>query len=555
MQLKERDGLYLMERYQQTGRVAAHYTPLIGPYSSKDEDTIRLHLELLRQAGVKGVIINWYGISNRYDYPVLKEAADTIIRLSHAAGMLWTLCYEDRTIDDDLSEEDQVAQLQADWEYIRDVYIEQFSGTMLRDAVTERPVFLQFGPETFFQPKTWSNMLQAVFSDISERPHLLGVDKVNPQNVLPDGGFNWPGWDLFENPTPDTIETFHNSFYDRAQSAGWYPVIGSTFPRFRDYYVQGNSPNSTPKSWWNITVPSFNGDTIAISIDAARESGADVLQAVTWNDWQEGTNFEPSAEEGYTQLLRLQEHILGWVDEDSMRNAVLAYNDLKASEWQQCDRVSPDHKLDCGTKESTEVSCEASGCCWRPSSQSGPWCFHKAPSPGVCEQPAPAVRNCTRTPEDRLCHCSTPSTEPTTYIDNVIANSVTKSPSTWKPKLAFEIVDSFGNPVKPANEVTITVQIAGGEKVNVKKCKTNKKGKCRIKLPKMNNNVDSVTISFVRATAVDAHIVYDGSSNVEYPQGCTLFSTGCPTFTILAPNQHVAVQNLIGVPNDVVLIK
>jgi len=431
MELKKTDGRYMMERYQQTGKVAAHFTPLIGPYSSRDEDTIRLHLELLQQAGVKGVILNWYGISNRRDYPVLKEAADTIIRLSNAAGMLWTLCYEDRTIDKkDRSEEDQVAQLQADWEYIRDAYIEQFSGTMLRDTVTKRPVFLQFGPETFHQPSTWVNMLQTVFPDVSKRPHLLGVDKIKPQNVLPDGGFSWPGWDLFENPTTETIKTFHNSFYDRARDASWYPVVGSTFPRFKDYYVQGYLKNLDPPSWWNVTVPSFNGDTIAISIDVARESGADMIQAATWNDWQEGTSFEPSEEEGYTQLLRLQKHILGRVDEASMRNAVLAYNDVKASVWQQCDRVLPDNKADCGTIDSTQVSCEASGCCWRPSSVSGPWCFHKAPSPGVCELPVPPLRNCTRTPEDRLCHCSIPSAEPS--IPPVLPSSPTSSPTRQK---------------------------------------------------------------------------------------------------------------------------
>jgi len=406
MQLRDEDGLYLMERYQHTGRVAAHHTPLIGPYSSNDEHTIRLHLELLSQAGVKGVIVNWYGISNRYDYPILKQAADTIIRLSHEAGLLWTLCYEDRTIDGNLRKEDQTAHLQADWEYIRDVYIQKYSGTMLRDTVNNRPVFLQFGPVTVDDPLTWSNMLITVFSSLNERPYLLGLDHFSPNTLLPDGGFSWPGGDLFQNPTTDDIKNFHASFYERAQEGGWYPAIGSTFPRFHDYYLQGSSPNPTPPPWWNVSVPSFDGDTIALSIDAARESGADVLQAVTWNDWQEGTSFEPSAEEGYTQLLRLQKHILGHEDKASMRDAVFAYNDIKAAEWQQCDRVLPPSKVDCGTRDSTQLSCEASGCCWRPSSQPGPWCFHKAPAPGICGGHALGIRNCTRTPEDRLCHCS-----------------------------------------------------------------------------------------------------------------------------------------------------
>lgn len=406
MSLKDTDGLYVQERYQQTGRVAAHYTPLIGPYDSNDEDTIRLHLELLQQAGVNGVIVNWYGTSGRYDYPVLKQAADTIIRLADAAGMLWTLCYEDRTIDDNLSDKDQVAQLHADWEYIRDEYMGQYLGTMLLDATTNRPVALQFGPTKLYQPSTWTDMLDAVFSDFGERPHLLGVDTPYTNNVMPDGDFSWPGWDLFTNPTTTKIESWHASFYELAQETNWQPIVGSTFPRFRDYYVEGNPLNPSHPSWWGAHVPSFDGATIDISIFAAIEGGSDVLQAVTWNDWQEGTSFEPSAEEGYTQLLRLQKHILGREDEDSMRSAVLAYNAIKAPVWEQCDRVPSSEKVDCGNRDSTPASCEASGCCWRASSQPGPWCFHKSPSP-ICETPVPNVRDCVIVPEDRLCHCST----------------------------------------------------------------------------------------------------------------------------------------------------
>lgn len=59
-QLYEKDDLFLYDRYQQRGRVAAHYTPLIGPYSSTDRETIRLHLKLIRLAGAKGIILDWY---------------------------------------------------------------------------------------------------------------------------------------------------------------------------------------------------------------------------------------------------------------------------------------------------------------------------------------------------------------------------------------------------------------------------------------------------------------------------------------------------------------
>jgi len=166
--------------------------------------------------------------------------------------------------------------------------------------------------------------------------------------------------------------------------------------------------------------------------------------------------------------------------------------------------------------------------------------------------------NPTKAPSTISAPTRAPTKAPTTgqltmHINKVIASSVTISDSKWKPKLAFKVVDSSGKFVTPANKAFITVEMAAGNKVKVKKCKANKKGKCTVRLPKLNTNVDSAVISFVSATAVD--IVYDGSSNTEYPQGCVLFSTGCPTFTILAPTEHMVVHKSIGVANDLVSMK
>jgi hypothetical protein len=56
MQLTEQDGRLLHDRYQQSGRVAAHYTPLIGPYDSRDTDTISLHMDLIALSGIDGIL-------------------------------------------------------------------------------------------------------------------------------------------------------------------------------------------------------------------------------------------------------------------------------------------------------------------------------------------------------------------------------------------------------------------------------------------------------------------------------------------------------------------
>jgi glycoprotein endo-alpha-1,2-mannosidase len=40
--------------------IASHYYPLIGPYSSNDNDLQEYHLLLMKLSGIDGVIFDWY---------------------------------------------------------------------------------------------------------------------------------------------------------------------------------------------------------------------------------------------------------------------------------------------------------------------------------------------------------------------------------------------------------------------------------------------------------------------------------------------------------------
>ena len=41
--------------------IALHYHPLIGAYDSNDPHALECHLQLMKLAGIHGVIIDWYG--------------------------------------------------------------------------------------------------------------------------------------------------------------------------------------------------------------------------------------------------------------------------------------------------------------------------------------------------------------------------------------------------------------------------------------------------------------------------------------------------------------
>jgi hypothetical protein len=246
---------------------------------------------------------------------------------------------------------------------------------------------------------------------------LLGTDLANgrvPEDrasaIAPSGNYVWPGWSLFDQ-TPATLaatQGFNTAFYVRAATHNWRPVVGGAWPRFKDYYGEGSAPGSAQESWWGVDLLDIDGATFAQGLRDADTVGAEFVQIVTWNDWQEGTSIEPSYQEGFRWLLALQQHVLGVQDEAAMAARVFEYNALKHDTWTQCDAQAVSDRVNCAGADitTTETECETTlGCCWRATSTAGaPYCFTRAATP-VESCVAASVRDCDAQPLDRLCLC------------------------------------------------------------------------------------------------------------------------------------------------------
>src|SRR5579862_1602537 len=59
--------------------IASHFHPLIGTYDSDDPAVIEYHLLLMKLAGIDGVVIDWYGVSDLFDYPPISRNTAAII--------------------------------------------------------------------------------------------------------------------------------------------------------------------------------------------------------------------------------------------------------------------------------------------------------------------------------------------------------------------------------------------------------------------------------------------------------------------------------------------
>ena len=79
-------------------QLASHFTPLIGPYDSSDIEVLQCQLIQMKVAGIDGVIVDWYGLTDLFDYSQLHHNTKMLIEQAEALKMQFAICYEDQTI-------------------------------------------------------------------------------------------------------------------------------------------------------------------------------------------------------------------------------------------------------------------------------------------------------------------------------------------------------------------------------------------------------------------------------------------------------------------------
>lgn len=264
------------------GQIASRFTPLIGPYDSGDPDALECQVQLMKLAGIDGIVIDWYGTDGYLDYGANQRHTLKAIDVVRRAGLRFAICYEDQTVPQlikgKIFSADQAVEHGT--EMLRWMQKAWFASPSYF-KIAGRPVLLDFGPQYYK-----NDDLERMLSALSPRPAFYSL-----QNKIPAayGAYSWP------YPGGGTQKGFDdlNAFYDRAKR---WPFIPAAFPRFMDIYQQAG----VGKSWG--TIDDRDGATYRETLKRALSSGAPIVQLVTWNDWGEGTQIEPSVQFGYRDL-------------------------------------------------------------------------------------------------------------------------------------------------------------------------------------------------------------------------------------------------------------
>lgn len=238
----------------------------------------------MKYSGIDGVMIDWYGTQDKYDYAPNHRNTEELVKAIDRAGLQFAIVYEDQTLKELPDNNAKVAQAIRDMQYLQNSFFNKTS-YVKEDG---KPLLLIFGPQTITAPKDWSS----IFSVLPTKPAFVVL---NDHSHLANNSSekNSIGEYLWANPNPV-------SFYSKA-ATNFDLCLGGAMPGFHDYYKEGG--------WGNgyITYNDENGAFFDRQLSAARSAGLEYLQISTWNDFGEGTNIEPTQEYEYRYLTKLQQ--------------------------------------------------------------------------------------------------------------------------------------------------------------------------------------------------------------------------------------------------------
>ncbi|MGC9395529.1 MAG: glycoside hydrolase family 71/99-like protein [Anaerolineae bacterium] len=277
-------------------QIASHTMPLTGPYDSMDDALLEYQVALMKLSGIDGVIVDWYGIEDFWDYGVLNQATGKLFEVIKQAGLQFAICYEDQTIKHMVDNKHlPAADVYPHGQEVMQYMQENWFGDDTYLKSDERPVLLTFGPQYYASGADWEKL----FSVLDVQPVFITLDK--RVGTVSTSSFPWPPmWASKDGVlTQATLEDYLEEFY--AKVAGDPYVVGGAFPQFHDIYKE----SGVSEGYGYLDAQ--DGETFRFTLDLALSHNPDVIQLITWNDYGEGTIIEPTEEFGYQYLEMVQD--------------------------------------------------------------------------------------------------------------------------------------------------------------------------------------------------------------------------------------------------------
>lgn len=267
--------------------VASVQYPLIGAYSSDNREVIRYHLETAKAVGIEAFFVIWYGPGSDVDAVIPQ-----ILDLAQEVGLKIAICYEEKLnwqpYRQPKTREDIVQTATEDLSYL----LNEYAGHSAYLKRNGEPFIFQFnfwGSDELgarnILPEEW----EQIFAALSQ-PVVYGRQNLNPE-YHPGVEANYIWW------TKDT--TYIEDFADYSRSL---VDLGKM-----DFFMNMIAPgfdDSGVNGWGNGSraLPREGLSTLRDTFLRSWRGDPEVIQLITWNDFNEGTALEPTVDLGYQYI-------------------------------------------------------------------------------------------------------------------------------------------------------------------------------------------------------------------------------------------------------------
>lgn len=280
--------------------IASVRHPYPDVYDSSSPDVIKRHIELARKAKIDGFIFSWWGRNRTFEDNVLKKFA----QISEEENFLFAIYYEGYFE----SYKNVTQTIVDDFKYLKRYFLQK---NYIK--IDGKPAIFIYGraifpfwwclqmkcPEDYPPEISWAPILEkikneigeifAVADDISFFPENKFREKVIQMGFKALHAYN-PYFEsyLALEKTLEEHEKIFKDYVDDARKKGLWVGL-SILPGYDDTKL------NRAITW---KLPRENGETLRKLYRYAVEANPDAILLVSFNEWHEGTEVEPSKEFG-----------------------------------------------------------------------------------------------------------------------------------------------------------------------------------------------------------------------------------------------------------------
>lgn len=282
--------------------IASANYPLIGPYRSDDPKLIRYHTKLAKAIGIDALVVDWYTYKDTLntDLAYMDRNFSRMMDIAEEEDYTLSVIMEPKIHFNGWvrhgSRGEAVKAVEDDFRYVLTNYSKR-KGFLKQD---ELPVLFVFETSRL-NPGEW----KSVVDDLEKegRYFIMVSDNTDPSylNVF-NSFYEWPNYEAVSREG----NAHHESVLRGTQGyiTGRKDIVpaAAVWPGFNDTGVWGwgGGPRVLDRK---------NGEFYQSTWDAALENNSKWITLATFNDWNEGTQIEPSMEDNYKSMTATTDYI------------------------------------------------------------------------------------------------------------------------------------------------------------------------------------------------------------------------------------------------------